>query len=1000
LSALLAALGLAVLAVVASPTAALAADRAFSVRYQTNETGDITIVANTVMTCPLSSPTCVAAQGGASSNNNSYVMTYVDVDADANTFDSSSATLSLPSGAAVLFAGLYWGSDTSAGVGGVGAPDPSANDTALFAAPGGGYATITASQLDTSTSQPSRYQGFADVTSSVQSAGSGSYTVGNVQAGTGQDRYGGWSLVVAYKDSSQPPRNLTVFDGFQTVTTANPDVAIPVSGFVTPLSGPVNTSLGFIAGEGDRGLTGDSARLNATTLSDAANPATNFFNSSISRFGANVSTKSPNYVNQLGFDADLVDASGILANGATSATIHVHTVGDTYFPGVVTFATELYAPRIQPEKAGTDLNGGALEQGDVIEYAISGTNSGQDGAADTTVTDPIPTGTSYVPGSLVIVSSPGGIAGPKTDVPGDDQAEFTGTDVVFRVGTGADATNGGLIAPDESFEVRFRVQVDTPLPDGTTITNQATVSFAAQTNPSFTFATQSDPVELIVSSPDLVLSKTHSGSFVRGGTGTFTLTATNNGSVATTGTVTVDDDVPSDFVPTSASGSGWSCTISGQSVSCSRGDPLGPAASYPPITLDVDVTQGAADSVTNTATVNGGKDGDPGNNDASDTVDVASSSDLSIVKTVSPDPPVAGAPATFTLTVTNNGPSDATGVTVTDPLPAQLLSPSASSSQGSCSISSGTVTCMLGSMASGAQATVTIDGTVDPSAGGQTMSNSANVSGAEPDPDPGNNSDSIARIIATSADLMIVKTLDPNPPVAGESATYTLLVTNGGPSDASTVTVTDPLPTQLLSPSVSSSQGSCTIVAGVLTCALGSMAATAQATITVTGTVEPGSAGQTMTNTATVSSTDPDPDPNNNQSTVSAVIVATAITIAKTADPTKANAGTNVNFTIELSVTGPEPATNVRVCDTLPEHMTFVSAPGARFDDGMACWNYSSLDPGQLVRLFIIAHIDRDAPSGDETNVVTFTSANGGSGSAFAVVTVKAVTGPPPPVTG
>ena len=108
-----------------------------------------------------------------------------------------------------------------------------------------------------------------------------------------------------------------MFDGLGTVSGATPTLDIPVSGFVDPSSGPVNTSLGFIAWEGDRGSTGDSAVLNATTLSDATNPANNFFNSSISAFGSNVTTKNPNYVNQLGYDADIVNASGILANSAS-----------------------------------------------------------------------------------------------------------------------------------------------------------------------------------------------------------------------------------------------------------------------------------------------------------------------------------------------------------------------------------------------------------------------------------------------------------------------------------------------------------------------------------------------------------------------------------------------------------------------------------------------------------------------------------------------------------
>ena len=113
-----------------------------------------------------------------------------------------------------------------------------------------------------------RYQGFADVTSLVKAGGGGTYTVANVQAGTGADRHAGWSLVVAYQDSAQPARNLTIFDGFgQVALGAN--VPITVSGFKTPLTGAVNTQIGFVTYEGDRTLNGDGLGSNGSSLSDA-----------------------------------------------------------------------------------------------------------------------------------------------------------------------------------------------------------------------------------------------------------------------------------------------------------------------------------------------------------------------------------------------------------------------------------------------------------------------------------------------------------------------------------------------------------------------------------------------------------------------------------------------------------------------------------------------------------------------------------------------------------
>ena len=109
--------------------------------------------------------------------------------------------------------------------------------------------------------------------------------------------------------------------------------------------------------------------------------------------------------------------------------------------------------------------------------------------------------------------------------------------------------------------------------------------------------------------------------------------------------------------------------------------------------------------------------------------------DLSVVKTDSPDPATVGATLTYTIVVTNNGPSIATAVTVTDTLPANVAFVSASSTQGSCAQAAGIVNCALGSLANGASATVTIQ--VVPTASGP-LNNGVVVAAAQTDPNPTN----------------------------------------------------------------------------------------------------------------------------------------------------------------------------------------------------------------------------------------------------------------------
>jgi hypothetical protein len=192
----------------------LAVTTPFTVRYTTNDTGDITFAANTLMTAPASDPAAVNAQNGVGSKvaNNDFQMTYVDVDSDPTTFNSSRSDLVMPAGSQVLFAGLYWGARTS---GSTLNAATALRNTVKFMTPGGAYQNLTGSLVG---SNGNDYQSFKDVTSLVAGTGAGTYTLANVQAQKDKnDLYAGWSLVVAYRAPGEPARNLTVFDGYGSV---------------------------------------------------------------------------------------------------------------------------------------------------------------------------------------------------------------------------------------------------------------------------------------------------------------------------------------------------------------------------------------------------------------------------------------------------------------------------------------------------------------------------------------------------------------------------------------------------------------------------------------------------------------------------------------------------------------------------------------------------------------------------------------------------------------
>ncbi|MBI2213058.1 MAG: DUF11 domain-containing protein [Acidobacteria bacterium] len=326
---------------------------------------------------------------------------------------------------------------------------------------------------------------------------------------------------------------------------------------------------------------------------------------------------------------------------------------------------------------------------------------------------------------------------------------------------------------------------------------------------------------------------------------------------------------------------------------------------------------GGVTQIANTATIaddgTNGADPTPGNNTGSDTTPVIVA-DVSIVKTLTTAGPyTAGQSISYSLVVSNSGPSTATNVQVTD-APTNLTITNVTGS--GCAA----LPCTIASLAVGANTSITVTATID-AAG--AFDNSATVTAAEPDPDPSNNTDNTGNggLTGVSADVSVVKTLDTAGPYSvGQTVTFTLTVANAGPSPATSIQVTD-TPANLTITNVAGSG------CAALPCTIASLAVGANTSITVTATID---AAGAFDNGAAVTATEPDPndgnnsDENGNGGTAPAGSVDLAIT--KAISTTTPAVGQPFDYTIVVTNLGPGDATNVVVTDSLPATFALVSA--------------------------------------------------------------------------
>ncbi|NTX62946.1 Ig-like domain repeat protein [Myxococcus sp. CA051A] len=587
-------------------------------RHTANQRGDLLMVGNTLAhDCASGVPAPLVGTVGSCGSNTSddavdVYWTLQSGVATANTSVSptnarSRAALSIPTGAIVTYARLYWAAHLSTTT-----SQRTPDTTAEFSRPGVFTQQLTADVAHSyAPSNRYIYESSADVTSLVAAHGTGDYEVSGVDAVplanlNSMDPFSAWALVVFYRHPDSPIRNLALFDGIDYVSSGNPQT-VTLSGFTVPPSG-FDAKLGVLAFEGDATRTGDQFLVNGVSISDAANPANNFFNGTRSVLGTpsthanDLPRPTGAQASMSGVDMDVVDITHRVTGGATSMSLTATSTGDSYILGA--FATSIATLRpdfTNTYKTATAVNpraDGSLRGGDVIEYNIVTTNTGDDVSIETVFTDPLPAQLTFQPGSLRIVSGPN--AGVLTDAPGDDVGEVSAAGVItVRLGTGATATLGGTLQLQQSTTVRFRAVVKASASG--VIANQATLTAAGERGAPASSATSSPssnttgPTTITVSVPDApVVTAPANGSTVATSTPVFSGTAEPGSTVS----VEVDGVVVC-TAPAHASTGAWSCTSialpeGAHTATVTASDPAGNVS--PPTQVDFTIDTLAPDT--------------------------------------------------------------------------------------------------------------------------------------------------------------------------------------------------------------------------------------------------------------------------------------------------------------------------------------------------------------------------------------------------------------------
>jgi uncharacterized repeat protein (TIGR01451 family) len=387
------------------------------------------------------------------------------------------------------------------------------------------------------------------------------------------------------------------------------------------------------------------------------------------------------------------------------------------------------------------------------------------------------------------------------------------------------------------------------------------------------------------------------------------------------------------------------------------------------------------------------RDTNAANNSATVNIPVASGTqaDLSVANIGSPNPVAAGNNITYTQSVTNAGQATANAPVLSETLPPGTNVVSLTGPAGwNCSLI--TLKCTdTANMAANATANFTFVVTVPSTvASGTNLTQTASVSSTTADPNASNNSVTVNTLVANTADLSVTNTPSPVPVQANTTITYTQVVTNGGPSTATSVSLTETAPANTTAQTLTGPAGwTCNV--GTLTCSNPSFAA-GSATITYVVLVNSGTApGTAINETATVSSSITDPNSSNNSATAADVVALNTqadLVVTNSASPTSVAAGSNVTYTQTVNNKGPAVASGATFTQVTPPNSNFQSiTPPAGWTCGtkpaiggtgtITCTATGTLGVNSTGTFTLVLQVNSGTPSGTNiTETATATATN------------------------